>query len=108
MFSNLPNATRIRRPTIEFRWPRGGTQPAILSFKLRDALPRFTCNDLLGRAAGIVYDRVRLDLHQPIRIDEARHLHDRVDKTNAAKELAADTRPFDETCAACGGEIILI
>ena len=40
-----------------------------------------------GRAIVVDYG-VRLDLDQPVRVDEARYLHDRVDRPDVAEELA--------------------
>ena len=45
-------------------------------------------NDTSGRARVVIDHRVSFDLEQPIGVDEARHLHDRVDGTDVPEELA--------------------
>ena len=43
----------------------------------------------------VLHDSIRLDLHQPIRVDEANNLHDGVRRADAPKELAMNGRdPF--------------
>src|SRR4029077_14275774 len=47
---------------------------------------------LWSATAVAIHNGIRFDLNQPIRVDEAHDLHDRVRGADAAKELAVDCR----------------
>ena len=40
----------------------------------------------------VIDHRIRLELDQPVRIDESRHLHDRIGRSNCPEVLAVDRR----------------